>query len=360
MSTILFCTWDGGGNVPPLLGIATELRDRGHVVRVFGNRAQGERFAAAGLDFAAYPSAADFRSSVDVRLRALLANLCDRSMGRDVVAELDVRPADLVVVDTYLFGVMDVLRRAGRPYVVLEHSLDSKLRADIKGPLGRLVRLLGFPVRDLIDGSIRTVVPTLPELDPTPADVVHTGPVVRGTPARPSEPTVLVSLSTARFAGLASTWKRVLAAVDGLPARVIATAGPAFDPHATTVPAGVEMHAWLPHDEVLPQVSLVVGHGGHATTMASLAHDIPLLVIPVDRKTDQPLIGRTIERVGAGRTLGRHSSPTRIRREVEALLADGPHRDVAARLGARIRDLDGRRRAADLLEGLVRDGARQG
>ena len=33
MSEILFVTWDGGGNVPPALGIATELAARGHTVR---------------------------------------------------------------------------------------------------------------------------------------------------------------------------------------------------------------------------------------------------------------------------------------------------------------------------------------
>jgi len=357
MGTILFCTWDGGGNTPPLLGIATELQDRGHRVRVLGNRVQSARFAAAGLEFAGYPSAADFRSSVDARLRPLLANLCDRAKGRDVLAELAAHPADLVVVDTYLLGVMDTLRRAGRSYVVLEHSLDSSLRRDLSGPLGLLVRLLGFPARDLVDAGSPTLVPTLPELDPTSADVVHTGPVVRGRPAQPTEPTVLVSLSTVRFAGLADTWKRVLAAVDGLPARVIATAGPALDARNLRVPANVEMHPWLPHDEVLPHVSLVVGHGGHATTMAALAHDLPLLVLPIDRKTDQPRIGRTIEAVGAGRTLSRRSSPRRIREAIDVLLADGPHRDVAARLGAKIRELDGARRAADLLEGLVRDGA---
>ena len=30
MADILFVTWDGGGNVPPALGIAGELVSRGH------------------------------------------------------------------------------------------------------------------------------------------------------------------------------------------------------------------------------------------------------------------------------------------------------------------------------------------
>ena len=40
MADILFVTWDGGGNVPPALGIAAELQARGHAVRVLGHAGQ--------------------------------------------------------------------------------------------------------------------------------------------------------------------------------------------------------------------------------------------------------------------------------------------------------------------------------
>jgi UDP:flavonoid glycosyltransferase YjiC (YdhE family) len=84
--------------------------------------------------------------------------------------------------------------------------------------------------------------------------------------------------------------------------------------------------------------------------MAALAHDVPLLILPLDRRSDQPLVGRAIARSGAGQSISRNSRPARIRAAVEQLLADGPHRAAATRLGSEIRDLDGRRRAADILE----------
>ena len=37
MAEILFVTWDGGGNVPPALGIAAALTARGHAVRFVGH-----------------------------------------------------------------------------------------------------------------------------------------------------------------------------------------------------------------------------------------------------------------------------------------------------------------------------------
>jgi UDP:flavonoid glycosyltransferase YjiC (YdhE family) len=357
MSTILFATWDGGGNVPPVLAIATELAGRGHDVRFLGHRGQAEHFAGTGVGFAAYPTAADFSATAGPTLGRLLANFADRAKGRDVVAELGARPADLVVVDCYLFGVMHELRAAGLPYVVVEHSLDGSFRRDLAGPLALMLRLRGVNPRALVEAGRAALVTSLADLDTDAAPgAVHTGPVVVGTPARPTEPTVLVSLSTVRFKGLTDTWQRVLDAVDGLPARVIATTGPAVDPAELRVPGNVEVHRWVPHDEVMPRASVVVGHGGHGTTMAALAHDLPLLVLPVEPKTDQPYIGRRIEQVGAGRTLSRRSAPARIRAAIEELLADGPHRSVAARLGEQIRSSGGRRRAADLLEGLLANG----
>lgn len=360
MSTILFATWDGGGNVPPMLGIAAELQSRGHRVRVLGHPGQSERFARAGLSFASYPHGRPFTSTTPSSTMTMLGVFGDRAMGRDVVAELASEPADVVVVDCLLFGVMDALRETGRSYVVLEHSLDTYFRRTAKGPLGWLMRLRGFQPLDLIDDGSPVLTVSLEELDAGHGDVVHTGPVLGDVPpaalTAPREPAVLLSLSTFAFPALTRTWQRALDAVDGLAARVVATTGPAVDADTLRVPENVEIHRWLPHDEVMPQVSLLIGHGGHATTMAALAHDVPVLVLPVDAKTDQAHLGGALERAGVGRKLSRRSSPATIRAAIEELLADGSHREAVARMGVRIRELDGRRRAADVVEQLVADG----
>ncbi len=54
MARILIITWDGGGVVPPALGIGAELHRRGHDVRVLGHAAQYAAVHEAGLGFAAY------------------------------------------------------------------------------------------------------------------------------------------------------------------------------------------------------------------------------------------------------------------------------------------------------------------
>lgn len=350
MSTIVFVTWDGGGNVPPALAIADELRDRGHSVRVLGHPGQADRIAAAGLAFTAFPTARAHSSLEPGGPLALLATLGDRAMGRDVLADLDAHGADLVVVDCLLFGVMNALRKAGRPYVTFEHVFDGYLRRAARGPFGIALGLRGLRPLDLIDAGKVPIAATIEELDRGHGDVTHIGPMSRGTPSRPDEPTVLIALSTYAFPSLERAWQRVLDAVDGLPAKVVATTGPALDAGSLRVPDGVEVHRWLDHHEIMPRASMVVGHGGHGTAMTALAHDLPLLILPLDAGSDQPFVGRVVEAAGAGRTMSRRSRPARIRRAIEHLLADGPHRAAASRLGTAIRGYDGRTAGADALE----------
>src|SRR2546428_11949283 len=63
MGSILFVTWDGGGNLPPALGIGSELRRRGHTVRFLGHAQQREGIEAAGFRFEAYTSAIRWSSA---------------------------------------------------------------------------------------------------------------------------------------------------------------------------------------------------------------------------------------------------------------------------------------------------------
>ena len=49
MSTFVFVTWNGGGNLTPALGIARALAERGHTVAFLGEETQRRRIEAAGL-----------------------------------------------------------------------------------------------------------------------------------------------------------------------------------------------------------------------------------------------------------------------------------------------------------------------
>ena len=62
MSSILFVTWDGGGNVPPAIALARELDGRGHQVRFLGHASQVAALTAAGFDVVRPTRARDFSS----------------------------------------------------------------------------------------------------------------------------------------------------------------------------------------------------------------------------------------------------------------------------------------------------------
>jgi UDP:flavonoid glycosyltransferase YjiC (YdhE family) len=100
----------------------------------------------------------------------------------------------------------------------------------------------------------------------------------------------------------------------------------------------------------MPEASVVVGHGGHSTTFAALAHDLPLVVMPMHPMLDQPMVGRAVARAGAAIVLPRTATPAAIAKAVGSLLAPSAARDAAAHIGARIRATDAAGAGADRLE----------
>lgn len=366
-------TWAGGGNLPPALAIAREIEARGGSARFLGDPRQRGAVDAAGLAFEAYPHG----RSIDThhpqatlrQLWGMVGVYADRAAAADVARSLRRDPVDVAVVDCMLLAHLRAAAQTGTPTAALVHTLTDFFTGPFaRGPVGILSRLRGSDPRAAWRAADLELPVTLSELDPPTTALAgpggrvpaRLGPVWQAVPGRPptptthaSRPVVLLSLSTIWWPGQQATMQRVLDAVGELPVDVVATAGPAVDAGALRAPANVTMHAWLDHAEVLPQVSLVIGHGGHGTAMRALAHDVPLLVIPAHPMADQPIVGRRIAAAGAGRVLSPKAGVAQVRAAVAELVADGPHRTAAARLGARIRERDGAAAAVDALESLL-------
>ncbi len=374
----LFATWNGGGNVPPALAIAREIEVRGGSARFIGDPRQRASIEGAGFAFEAYPTGRSLdnhsASSSLTSLWRMVGVYADRAGAADVAASLRREPADVAVIDCMLLPHLRAAAGTGTPTAALVHTFTDFFTGRFaRGPVGILARLRGSSPREAWAVPDLEVTLTLPELDPpttTLAGPGHSpaprlGPVWQAAPGRPPRPTthaptptVLLSLSTIWWPHQQATMQKVLDAVGDLPLDVVATAGPAVEAGALRVPANVTMHAWLDHAEVLPQVSLVIGHGGHGTAMRALAHDVPLLIIPAHPMADQPEVGKRIAERDAGKVLSAKASVEEVRAAVVDLVADGPHRAAAARLGARIREHDGAVAAVDALESLLVGAAR--
>ena len=361
MGDILIVTWDGGGNLPPAIGIAAELQRRGEVVRMLGHEQLRSTIERAGLRFEPYSHPYTYSTTTPEPwlswMRGFRAIINDRSLGVDLLRSVQREPADLVVIDCVLRSVLQAAEQSQIRRGVLVHSFyyTAALGMGSNGPIARL-RGRSSTQRwgDVEVGLLATLRSLDPDGHTTLPDCTRfTGPVWQGTP-RPAEqpdgePRIFVGLSSGFFPGQQRVLQNILDALSGLPVRAIVTTGPAIPAQDLRMPENAELHSYLPHAEVLPTVSMVIGHGGHGTTMAALSRDLPVIVLPIAKFMDQFKIGQALEKAGAGRLLPKRSSPSRIRQAIEEVLGDERYRLAASRLGAEIRQQDGASVAADAI-----------
>ena len=108
---------------------------------------------------------------------------------------------------------------------------------------------------------------------------------------------------------------------------------------------------FLPQASILPQVDLVITHGGNNTVTESLHFGKPMVVLPLF--WDQYDNAQRIDETGFGRRLATYAhEPGELRAAIDELLADAA---LAGRLGAvssRLQAAPGTERAADLIERL--------
>jgi MGT family glycosyltransferase len=135
--------------------------------------------------------------------------------------------------------------------------------------------------------------------------------------------------------------------------QVIVSAGAALKAlRRQPLPEGVSLFRRVPQVNLLPRMDLVVGHGGNNTTNETLACGKPLLVIPIGG--EQMDNARRVEYLGAGLSLELDEvTSANVANRVQQLRRS-ECATVAARLGAKLQEVDGTRTACVLIEHLAR------
>lgn len=129
--------------------------------------------------------------------------------------------------------------------------------------------------------------------------------------------------------------------------RYIVSKGPQAD--QITFPDNMVGAQMLPQTKVIPQVDLVISHGGNNTTTEALHFGKPLIVLPLF--WDQYENAQRVDELGFGVRLDTYAfADAELTEAVDRLLADTDLRTRLDRMGAAIRERDGLRVGADVIE----------
>ena len=367
MTTFLSLLPHAGGNVTPTLLVAGELVARGHRVSVLGHAALAEQVEAVGADFLGLTRAREWdplaREPSTREMLSWLRLATDGGMAADLSDAIEREQPAALLLDCMVPGTLRSARRSGVPTAVFLHTLLPYWDAQwsVRQPMGLWLRIRGALPLDRRCLPDTFILGTDAQVDPPgrhaipAARITQVGPVIPQTSAAdPHADTLLVSLSTIGYPGQRELLSRLIRAVSGLGIRAVVTSG-VIDQAMLPAVAGVEVLPYVDHSELLPSTRLLVGHGGHGSTMRALAAGVPVLVLPLNSHADHDLVGAAVRELGVGGVIDKRSGERAIRESIERALADAAMRERARELGQRLRASSGAALAADRLEQLARD-----
>ncbi len=112
---------------------------------------------------------------------------------------------------------------------------------------------------------------------------------------------------------------------------------------------------FLPQPAILPQVDLVITHGGNNTVVECFHHGKPMIVLPLF--WDQVDNAQRVDETGFGRRLATYDfRDEELPQAIDALLQDAALRSRMAAIASRMQSTAGTVRAADLIERLALTG----
>ena len=350
MARILWLNWSGGGNLPPSLGVARVLTERGHQVAFAGRPEMVPRVKTAG--FRAI-EITDAYAQVDrypqghfmTRAACYLTSPAVEAQVQSIVA---TEAPDIVLIDAMFPAALARAPQFGRPSAVFVHTfvfrqLDMWRRFfGIFDGMRQQAGFAGLPaLDDLWRPRERIVSTSLGEFDaphvPGWEMVRHVGPVLEDEkfavpttlpwPEDDPTPLVMVSFSTGFEQRNVDKVQRALDALADLPVHVVATTGGIVAPNEVAAPHNAIVLNYAAHDPIMRRAALVITHGGHGTAMRALRHGVPMVVIP-GPAGDQPYVAAAVQEWGAGVALPGDAT-------VEAIRAAAQERAVHAVISAR-------------------------
>jgi MGT family glycosyltransferase len=376
MAKILWLNWSGGGNLPPSLGIARVLTERGHAVAFAGRPEMVPRVEEAGFRAIELTQA---YTQVDLypqgtfltRMSCYLTSPAVVAQVRSVVAS--ERP-DLILIDAMFPAALSEAPGFGCPSAMVCHTFIFRQLEMWRGMIARLDGMrqqAGFEGLPALDDLWRTrdriIVTTLAEFDMEPVPgwemVRHVGPVLEDERAAVAAelpwaasdrtPLVLVSFSTGFEQRMVDKLQRALDALSELPVHVVATTGGIVGPDELVAPANAVVLNYAAHDPIMKRAALVMTHGGHGTAMRALRNGVPMVIIP-GLAGDQPFVAAAVHEWKVGRALPGDADAAAMKSAAREVLSEPSYRRNAETRANALAGVDGASNAASAIEVLLR------
>lgn len=379
MAKFLWLNWSGGGNLPPSLGIARALTERGHAVAFTGRPEMMSRVERAGFRAIELTRAYEQAGRYPNRWLPKAASfLTSPAVAEEIEALLKAEHPDALLIDAMFPAALIEAQRFPGPTAVMLHSCLYRMLNAWRQMMELLVGMraeAGFGAWPADLGQLwmsrdRVIVTTLAALDPPQAGlahrerVVHVGPVLErerhmqgaALPWPESDPTplVLVSFSTMPEQGSVAKFQRAIDALAALPVHAAVTTGDSIDPAQLAPATNVVVFANADHDALMRRATMVVTHGGHGTFMRALRAGLPMVIMS-GLASDQPVNAGATEAWGIGRAVAPDASVEIIRAAIAEVLSTPSFAAAAQALSRHFEGIDGAAGAADAIEALVAD-----
>ena len=392
MANFLWLNWSGGGNLPPSLGIARALTERGHEVAFAGRPEMMARVEAAGFRAIELTSAyaqVD-RYPANSPMQRAACYLTSPAVADQIRAVVAAEAPDLILIDGMFPAALAQAKDFAVPTIAISHTFCFRMLERWRAAttvLNGMRQQAGFGALPELDalwlGCDRTIVTALAAFDAEPLpgweSVRHVGPVLETEKVAvpvilpwseaDKTPIALMSYSTGFEQRSVDKMQRGLDALADLPVHIVATTGGIVEPTELKAPRNAVLLSYAAHDPILERAALVVTHGGHGTAMRALRHGVPMIVIP-GLAHDQATIAALMEEWGVGLAMpgdatfgaggagnaspaSREDSVEALRKAAEKILAMPSYRQQARARAVMLAGVDGATNAVKEIEALL-------
>jgi len=381
---LLFCSFSSPGFLFPLVGLAAELRRRGHAIGFVSGPHAGEVLATAG--FSRIPRSEHDGPSFNVSTWYVPISIAIDV--KHIEYAIAREPPDAIVTHHLCFSALIVRDRHAVPAAVLGPMayLYPPAQPTVTGLSAECTRRLQWRLEEgmsvlnasrelfrlpaqpaiaddhgmLGDAYMLRTAPCLEtSLDAWPSKVHAVGPCIwepamddaawqdlRADFAAPEAPVVYVH--NGRAFDSPSFWPQLVAALGPAPVQVVASVA-RMDTELGPLPSNFLVRPHVPQGLVLPHASAVIAGGHSSVAIGAAVHGVPSVLIPHGVETPE----NTDRLVSAGCALSldiNALTPDHVRYALDHVLGDdGMQRNCAA-LKDKLRALDSLATAATLVE----------